>query len=197
MVEAPAISVSQAAREAEFVKYARAYEATNYGMGENRKAYAVFDLRSLPIRGSYLDVGCGRGELLSLAPGLGFGPVFGTEVVPALLDEPRIRYAEAHCLPFADHSIDVVSLLDVLEHLVPGDDEAACREACRVARHHVLLTANCRESRNHVGDRLHINIRSYQEWDRLLREWCRGVVRRIEPHGRAMSARWRVDLPCA
>lgn len=184
-------------RKAEIAKYERLYSCPDYGMGERRLSMAIKDLESLNIRGSLLDVGCGRGELMYAATWMDFGPVRGVEVVSSLLSE-RIRYGEATDLPFPKDSFDVVTMLDVLEHLIPGDERLAVLEAARVARQHLLCTANSRDSDlsdYFPGERapLHINKRSTHEWDRLLRSWL--------PHARVIRlnsadnpARWRIDL---
>lgn len=184
-----------AARLAEQAKYSRAYGLPTYRMGGGRRTDAERDLRALPSRGSYLDVGCGRGEMLDLAEALGFETVQGVEVVPELTDGDRVIRAEAHNLPFADNSFDVISLFDVIEHLLPGDDEAVCRELNRVARKHVLLTANNRPSHLPDGTDLHINIRDYGEWDGLFAEWfAPGVVTWIKRPRLHVSEGWRVDF---
>jgi len=182
------------ARHAEHEKYLRAYRNPRYAMGQDRMADAYTDLRALPTRGAYLDVACGRGEMLRHAARLGFDPVRGVEIVADLIDADRVIYGEAHALPFPDKSFDVVTLFDVIEHLPPGDDELACRELARVARAHVLLTANNHESHNLDGDVLHINIRSYDEWDALLRGWFSGTITRISGKRHYVSEAWRVDL---
>lgn len=188
-----------AKRAAEIAKYARCYGGlATYRMGDRRMADALRELEALPCRGSYLDVSCGRGEMLGHATRLGFDPVQGTEVVPGLLKDERVVYAEAHDLPFADASFDVVTMFDVIEHLIPGDDEAACRELARVARRHIILTANNRPSVNpQTGDDLHINKRPYEEWDALFREWFRewfpGAVTWIGAK-EYVSEIWRIDL---
>lgn len=179
-------------RNLEVAKYQRTYEEPNYRIHGTRREFAIQDLRDLPCRGSYLDVSCGRGELLAEAFAMGYGPVTGTEVVPALMDNGMV-YAYAHALPFPDRSIDVVSLFDVIEHLIPGDDEAACRELDRVARKHILITANDRDSRNHLGEILHINIRSHREWDCLFRSWFTGTVTWLSHGTDYASQRWRID----
>jgi len=158
------------ARIAEQQKYEAAYALPNYRMGEGRKIDAIHDLGKLR-RGSYLDVGCGRGEMLDEAERIGFAPVMGVEVVPALLREGRVIYAQAHQLPFEDASFDVVSLFDVIEHIPQGDDEVICRELARVARRTILITANNNPSRLPDGTELHINIRSHQEWDACFKTW--------------------------
>lgn len=184
-----------AARAAEHAKYNRAYGMNpNYRMGEKRMVDAVNDLRALPCRGAYLDVSCGRGEMLVAAEGMGFCPCHGTEIVPALLDGERIVRAEVHDLPFGDRSFDVVTMFDVIEHLIPGDDRAACEEMARVARKHIIITANNRPSFNKAGDDLHINKRPYEEWDRLFREWFPGAVTWIKGNRAYVSEAWRIDL---
>jgi ubiquinone/menaquinone biosynthesis C-methylase UbiE len=181
------------ARVIEHEKYVRAYARSSYRMSAPRMADAVRDLAVLP-RGSYLDVGCGRGEMLDQADRLGFGPVQGVEVVADLIDGTRVLRGEAHALPFADQSFDVVSCFDVLEHLIPGDDEGACRELARVARRHVLLTANNRTSQRAIGQELHINRRPYEEWDALFRAWFPGTVTWLTGERQHPSEAWRVDL---
>lgn len=183
------------ARAAEIAKYVRSYGGLpNYRMGDRRMLDAVRELGALPCRGSYLDVSCGRGEMLAHAARLGFAPAQGTEVVPELVRAERVVYAEVHALPFEDASFDVVTLFDVIEHLIPGDDEAACRELARVARKHVLLTANNRPSVNpQTGDDLHINKRAYEDWDALFRGWFPGKVTWLGSEA-YFSQAWRVDL---
>ena len=179
-------------RAQEFAKYESVYRIEDYRMGDRRKADAKDDLAALPCRGAYLDVGCGRGEMLAYADELGFASVHGTEIVSYLIGG-RVLGGEAHALPFGDDSMDVASLFDVIEHLVPGDDEAVCREMARVATRHILLTANNAPSRS-LGVELHINRRPYDEWDALFRRWfsCARVTR-LGP-GRFPSGRWRIDL---
>lgn len=181
------------ARANEHAKYRRAYAMNpNYRMKAQRLEDSIRDLAALPSRGAYLDVSCGRGEMLVAAGKLGFESIMGTEIVAELLDGMRVVRAEVHALPFDDKSVDVATMFDVIEHLIPGDDEAACRELARVARRHVLLSANNRPSFNKAGDDLHINKRPYDEWDARFREWFPGSVTRLK--GTRVSPAWRVDL---
>jgi SAM-dependent methyltransferase len=180
-------------RANEHRKYEAAYKLQNYRMGGARMSDARGDLAALPVRGTYLDVGCGRGEMLDFAEANGFYSVKGVEIVPALIDGSRVVRGEVHDLPFPDRSFAVVSMFDVIEHLIPGDDELACRELERVASKHVILTANNRPSRNAIGEELHINIREYAEWDALFRQWFDGNVVWLKG-GTYFSERWRIDL---
>ena len=181
------------ARLAEQRKYLETYQSPRYRMKNERKADAAKAVRDLPTtRGGFLDVGCGRGEMLVIADTIGFDRVAGVEIVPDLIGGRVVR-GEVHALPFDDDEFDVVTMFDVIEHLLRGDDEAACRELARVARSHVVLTANNHPS-VHRGVDLHINIRSYDQWDALFRDWFSpGSVTRLgQTH--YISEAWRIDL---
>ncbi|MFQ6134168.1 MAG: class I SAM-dependent methyltransferase, partial [Armatimonadota bacterium] len=82
-----------------------------------------------------LDVGCGTGATMrTLAQ---HGRVWGVDPSTEALSRCRERGFTAltrgtvEALPFGDNSFDVVTCLDVLEHV---DDEAALAELCRVCR---------------------------------------------------------------
>ena len=183
-----------AARAAEHEKYVRCYKQPNYRMGRRRMKEAVAVLEDIPTRGPYLDVSTGHGEMLSFAIFLGFSHVNGTEMVNSLVEHPRVVWAEVHDLPFATGRFDVVSMFDVMEHLLPGDDELACKELARVSNKHVLIAVNNKRSVNKSGDNLHINIRPYEEWDALFRDWFapHKVMWIADPN--LFSEIWRVDL---
>lgn len=190
-----------AARAAELAKYPPAYARPRYRMGGPRRADAERDLAALAMPlgrrdlGAYLDVGCGRGEMLDFAAGLGFDPVRGIETVPALIDGGRVVQGLAHALPFGPQAFAVASMFDVIEHLVPGDDEAACRELARVATRHILISANNRTSVQPDGTELHVNRRPYDQWDVLFRQWfAPHQVTWIKGPGRYVSETWRIDL---
>jgi hypothetical protein len=188
-----ALSDRSALRKQEQAKYVRAYRESEYRMGARRMADTLKDLAEVPP-GSLLDVGCGRGELFEPAQSMGFNPVHGVEVVPELVDGHRVVYGQVHALPFSELAFDVVTMFDVIEHLVPGDDELACRELARVARKHILVTANNETSQKAIGEELHINRRSYDEWDALFRQWFPGTVTKIAGERQHPSQGWRVDL---
>lgn len=99
--------------------------------------------RFAPLDGArVLDVGCQLGALPVALSELG-ADVTGVDVDDALLDGARLRArcydatatfarAEAEALPFADASFDVVTFVDVIEHVT--DARAAVRELARVLR---------------------------------------------------------------
>jgi len=188
------------ARRAEHAKYVRAYATERpYRMSDRRRLDATADLSALPVRGALLDVSCGYGDMLRAATELGFDPCRGTEIVDHLCDGATVVRAWAHELPFDDGSFNVAIMTDVIEHLIPGDDEAACREMRRVTRRHVIITANNKPSCRHIGEDLHINCREYEEWGRLFGTWfAPAEVTRLKRHhdvGPNASACWRIDLP--
>jgi SAM-dependent methyltransferase len=87
-------------------------------------------------RGRILDLGCGPGNLLDyLAP---HGDVFGSDFSHDALrfcagrGFARLFRADFHSLPLRADSFDVVTCIDVLEHLL--DDRKAIRELVRILR---------------------------------------------------------------
>jgi len=179
-------------QQAEVDKYAPIYsEVANYRMGQNRKMYATQNLDSVKGCKSYLDVGCGRGEMLQYAKSLGFTNTQGVESCSILTGGDVIE-AAAWDLPFDDNSFEVVSLFDVIEHILAGDDERVCRELNRVASKHIFLTANNKSSKS-LGVELHVNRRPYEEWDGLFGEWFDGeVIWSRNPN--AISQTWHIQL---
>jgi len=170
-------------KESRFIeqqKYVRAYMSPRYGMGIQRYQDACKELNSiadiLQFRSwSYLDVGCGRGEMLKIAVALECHPVEGVEVVPALCGGD-VRHGEVTRLPYIDNQFDVVTCFDVLEHLPPDDTRKALDELHRVAKYIIVVSANNRKSCLPDGTNLHINIRPYTEWEALLRERWTGYI---------------------
>ena len=181
------------AQAAEISKYTKCYQSPRYAMGITRREQSERALANLPWRGSYLDIGCGRGEMLDYARRLGFDTVAGTEVVPELLGGD-VQYAVGWDLPFEDNSFEVVTFWDVIEHILPGDDEAFCREAARVASKAILLTASNKESK-HEGIDLHVNKRPYEQWDSLFKVWFGGsVVTWLDLRTTPVSEMWQILL---
>lgn len=96
--------------------------------------------RLLPARpGRWVDLGCGRGELLTRAADREASAGLALDLDP---DNVRASCAEAaraglvadlaHPLPFADESLDGASLVEVIEHVWPA--EALVEELARVLR---------------------------------------------------------------
>lgn len=159
----------EAKRAVEIEKYAAIYGSGTYTMNERRRDQAVSALSDMldnyPNTSSLLDVGCGDGQWMRCVTELYGLECTGVDPVPGLAIT-----APATALPFADKSFDVVTCLDVMEHLVPEDTELALAEMARVARFGAVITINNNPScYRGVGDtELHINIKPYEEWQRLL-----------------------------
>jgi SAM-dependent methyltransferase len=108
-----------------------AYSAEEYFTGQEREA-KLRSGRSLAARaeallgrkGSILELGCGRGELLEAASGLGW-EVHGVEMTPQFADEAtargvrieRARIESSRLLEESEGRFDVVYLAAILEHL--------------------------------------------------------------------------------
>jgi ubiquinone/menaquinone biosynthesis C-methylase UbiE len=127
--------------------YLDAVAATDIG-----RSYKQDLLAALAIEPGHhvLDIGCGPGtDLMALASAAGpSGAVFGIDQDPHMVatartrtaDHPsvQVRQADAHRLPFADHSIDRARADRVLMHV--ADPAAVLTEVRRVLRPGGLLT---------------------------------------------------------
>jgi ubiquinone/menaquinone biosynthesis C-methylase UbiE len=93
-----------------------------------------------------VDVGCGRGELLVEAMRMGASRAVGVEYAPAAVALARetlaaagapgasVVEADARALPLEEGIADLVTMLDVVEHLTARELAVALREARRVLR---------------------------------------------------------------
>ncbi len=88
-------------------------------------------------RGRLLDLGCGMGGFLSSLQDMGFD-VFGADMdfesLQQCIDRGFTQCAQmdSYELPFADHSFDVVTMFDAIEHV--EDDYRAMGEVARVLK---------------------------------------------------------------
>lgn len=176
-------------REKELAKYAEAYLQPDYGMTKERYD-GIVRLVSEVSGESYLDVSTGRGETLDIARKHGFGVVSGTETVDALLNE-HVGFGVLPNLSIPDKAYDVVSLFEVIEHLVPDDVEASLYELTRIARRHIFISASVSECWL-GGVNLHPSARPLDQWQELFTKVWGNKVRRM--HNLGGSPSWRVDL---
>lgn len=176
-------------RESELAKYAAAYQEEDYGMTLERLE-GLDKLISQLYGESYLDVSTGRGETMELARKHGFKQVDGTETVEGLLNEHVIRGILPN-LDIPDKSYDVVSLIEVIEHLVPEDVEPTLRELTRIAKYHILISAAIAECWI-GGVNLHPSAMALEKWDELFTKVWGDKVYRVGNLG--SSPAWRVDF---
>ncbi len=177
-----------AERKIERDKYIHVYKALpKYAMGAKRMQDAIADLKwayELGCR-SYLDIGCGRGEMLEHAKETGFTSIRGAEIVPQLYEREDVMPMAVHDLhALDDMQFDCVSCFDVIEHLLPGDDALLLDEMSRIAASCVVVTANNKPSIDPTTrNDLHINKKPYLEWDEFIHgawdwgydvEWVKG-----------------------
>jgi SAM-dependent methyltransferase len=137
---------------AEFDAYARDYDlllkdpirdrfAGNSLFFHERKLRVLLDYLArraqVPGKLRWLDIGCGRGELLRL------GAAHFAEAAGCDLSADMLKYCsglrvipqrEAALIPFGDRGFDVVSAACVYHHLGQGERMAMTREASRVLR---------------------------------------------------------------
>jgi ubiquinone/menaquinone biosynthesis C-methylase UbiE len=100
-------------------------------------------LAGFPQAHTLLDVGCGTGHFSRWFATRGMA-VTGLDASPAMLADARrrdglvtYRDGDAQALPFDDHSMDLVSLVTVLEFVT--NPARALHEAMRVARYGLLI----------------------------------------------------------
>lgn len=168
-------------------KYERAYELENYRMGPVRLVYAMEDIAVIQPGQSYLDVGCGRQEIMIAVEKNG-GIVQGIETVPQLCDGERVIHGDICDLPFEDRQFDFVGCYDVMEHIPPTEDDVALRELARVCRGTVFISTNDRRSVLPDGTDLHINKRPQSDWHRKITAvWPNA---KYAPRGRTADWHW-------
>jgi SAM-dependent methyltransferase len=95
-----------------------------------------------------LDIGCGRGELLSACDKKG-AIAIGIDYSPAAVKISRgdkdahvaVIQASATALPFRDGIFDKIIMLDIVEHLAPDDLLKCLQDARRLLKHggHILI----------------------------------------------------------
>ncbi|MEW6236097.1 MAG: class I SAM-dependent methyltransferase [Candidatus Omnitrophota bacterium] len=145
------------------------FENNNWWFVSRRKILSALLRKFLPPENSrreILDAGCGTGINLSLLKE--FGNVTGVDYSEEAIrfcrqrQEENARQARLEALPFADASFDLVTALDVLEHI--EEDEAALREIARVCKPqgYVLITVPVFPSLWGEHDEINHHVRRYE-----------------------------------
>jgi len=103
----------------------------------SRRLHQAFELAEVEPGMRVLDVGCGRGEILSHCVALGAKP-HGIDYAAVAVRMARaagpVYQADAKRLPFASDAFDRVLMFDIVEHLYPWELDRALVEVSRVLR---------------------------------------------------------------
>lgn len=107
----------------------------------------VLTLAGLQPGETVVDVGTGRGELVAVAAARGAAHAIGVDYSPTAIemaartlrvhgvtDRAEVRLADARRLPVDDAATDLVTMVDVVEHLTPDELDHTLREVRRILR---------------------------------------------------------------
>jgi predicted SAM-dependent methyltransferase len=140
-------------------------------------------------RWSVLDVGSGASGIAPFLPG--WRPMsmdrFRQEGAES---GARFCQASATQLPFRDRAWDVVTCIDVLEHLAPEDRTLAIQEALRVARRMVVIACPCGPRARAADDAMH---RAYVQAGQPPPSWLQEHLRYPHPDADALEATVREE----
>lgn len=152
----------------EMQKYNTCYSLETYHLQGQRLIRVQKDIDAMEPRKTYLDVGCGRGEMVDRARARGIHAT-GLELVPKLCDGQKIIQGSVLELPFPDNAFHYVSCYDMVEHLPPEHVDKALDELFRVCDEILFITTN--DKRSHLGDlELHLTRRPRAWWDAKIAE---------------------------
>lgn len=137
-------------------------------------------LADMPERGivhghKFLDVGCGRAESVDIAREMGFESR-GCELAPvcAERDDVDLLHDGAKSLPYPDREFDVVTCMDVLEHVEPAELDQTIRSIWRVCRHRALIGVPGKREQNPPE---HLTLEGESWWhDKLFAATQAGVM---------------------
>lgn len=95
--------------------------------------------------GSIIDVGCGNGLFLNYIKkyyGSGFKKLLGVDISSTALKYVETDKIESDIidLPLDNNSFDLVSALEVIEHLAVGEYEKGLKELVRVSKKYILIS---------------------------------------------------------
>jgi SAM-dependent methyltransferase len=124
---------------------------------------------------SLLDVGCGNGAFMAFLEGRNtpiklLGLERSQAAISAAVCRAEIREGSVDAIPFEDRTFDLITAMEVIEHLPYGLYQHSLREMERVAANHILITVPYREKRRqarcpYCGCRFdrHYHMRTFDE----------------------------------
>ncbi len=98
----------------------------------------IEEIKQLPVRGKILDIGCHSGDLTQIIFSSTQAEVYGLDISSAAISYAQVRFPSinfiradlAQKMPFTNNYFQIITALDVLEHVI--DLEAVLRETKRV-----------------------------------------------------------------
>ncbi|WEU40529.1 MAG: class I SAM-dependent methyltransferase [Candidatus Odinarchaeum yellowstonii] len=124
----------------------------------------------------WLDVGCGMGYLIKDAVEEGID-AYGLELSSYAIENSamndRILRGSIINIPYCGKIFDVVSAIDVIEHIDKKDAERTLLELYRILKPGgicILTTPNPAHQRDWIYDLTHVNVRKPEYWRRLLQK---------------------------
>jgi SAM-dependent methyltransferase len=122
----------------------------------------------------WLDIGCGSGHLVRDATEEGID-AFGVDVSKYSVDnavvKDRVLYGSMEEIKFSDGFFDVVSAIDVVEHIDPKNVKKALFETLRVLKPSgllILTTPNPYHGDDWIYDLTHVCVRPPKFWKEVL-----------------------------
>lgn len=162
-------------------KYGASYFMSFWRRSYRRKFYPVYDFRAWYITrflkpDSLLDVGCGTGLIVSKLREKGV-EAYGVDISKAAISRvpPKFRrycsVGDIRNLKFKSKSFDVVSCIDVLEHIEKSDLGRAIKECARVAKRAIYFDITSLEDILFIySDKTHVSKLFSWQWHRILQE---------------------------
>ena len=150
--------------------------------GRRRVVLTVLNQLSLPPGARVLDAGCGSGTMMDVLEH--YGTVFGADSSSWAIASARgrghrrVEHAMVEHLPFQTGSFDLVTCLDVIEHI--PDDERALAELWRVTAPggHLLITVPAYQALWSAHDSMNHHFRRYRAG--TLRQLAEGTGWEVE-----------------
>lgn len=119
--------------------------------GERQRICEVISAIPLDVQnGSILDIGCGNGTFINILPNR-YKTVVGLDYSSEVLKYVKKKKVRGNItnLPFKDESFDLVTSLEVLEHLTYETFERGILELERVSKKYIIITVPNEEDLKH------------------------------------------------